>query len=99
MSEIVKPKHYADRPVEVIDEIWSNLGVAGFIPYCLGNTMKYIGRAGLKGEAKQDLGKAIVYLLWGWASVAGHLDEIAPSQWLSRARETAKGFPWEEVFR
>lgn len=99
MSNVVKPAHYADRPIETIDGIWSNLGVKGFISYCIGNVLKYVGRAGLKVDTKQDISKAIVYLLWAWAGVAGHLGTIKPSEWLERAREGAIGWPWEEVIR
>jgi len=55
------PQHYggADNPYEAIKviEAW-DLG------FCLGNTIKYISRAGKKDPAKevQDLNKAIWYL-------------------------------------
>lgn len=62
MSEQVNhPKHYggADNPYEAIKviEAW-NLG------FCLGNTVKYISRAGKKETDKtvQDLEKAKWYL-------------------------------------
>lgn len=62
MSEQVNhPKHYggADNPYEAIKviEAW-NLG------FCLGNTVKYISRAGKKETDKtvQDLEKARWYL-------------------------------------
>jgi len=53
------PKHYggADDPYEAIKviEAW-NLG------FCLGNTVKYIARAGKKDPVLQDLKKARWYL-------------------------------------
>lgn len=53
------PSHYNSGKYEVIDVIedW-NLG------FCLGNTIKYIGRAGKKDPAKmiEDLEKAAWYL-------------------------------------
>lgn len=53
------PKHYggADNSYEAIKviEAW-NLG------FCLGNTVKYISRAGKKGDAVEDLKKARWYL-------------------------------------
>lgn len=60
MSDNVnKPKHYTYSKVETIDaiEAW-NLG------YLLGNTVKYISRAGKKDPSKEleDLRKAQWYL-------------------------------------
>ena len=51
------PKHYTFSKIEVIDaiEAW-NLG------FHLGNTVKYIARAGKKGDALEDLRKAQFYL-------------------------------------
>jgi hypothetical protein len=53
------PKHYGgkDNPYEAIKviEAW-DLG------FCLGNTIKYISRAGKKDETIQELEKALWYL-------------------------------------
>lgn len=53
------PRHYGgkDNPYEAIKviEAW-DLG------FCLGNTIKYISRAGKKGSTIQDLEKAVWYL-------------------------------------
>lgn len=53
------PKHYGgkDNPYEAIKviEAW-DLG------FCLGNTIKYISRAGKKDSTIQDLEKAVWYL-------------------------------------
>ena len=53
------PKHYGgkDNPYEAIKviEAW-DLG------FCLGNTVKYISRAGKKDETMQELEKALWYL-------------------------------------
>lgn len=51
------PSHYTRGGVEVIDaiEAW-DLG------FCLGNTVKYVARAGHKGDALEDLKKARWYL-------------------------------------
>ena len=54
-----QPKHYGgkDNPYEAIKviEAW-DLG------FCLGNTVKYISRAGKKDETIQELEKALWYL-------------------------------------
>jgi hypothetical protein len=60
MKETVNhPAHYggADNPYEVIKviEAWK-------LGFNLGNTVKYIGRAGNKGSALEDLKKAAWYL-------------------------------------
>lgn len=53
---INKPKHYTACPsgVECIE-------IAELLPFCLGNCYKYLHRAGLKGDKKQDLQKAQYY--------------------------------------
>lgn len=53
-----KPSHYiAGRTIEPIDVIedWA-------LGYHLGNTLKYIARAGRKGDPVEDIDKAIWYL-------------------------------------
>lgn len=60
MAEAVNhPAHYggADNPYEAIKviEAWG-------LGFCLGNTVKYISRAGKKGIALEDLKKARWYL-------------------------------------
>jgi len=59
MDNVNHPTHYNVGKIEVIDVIddW-NLG------FCLGNTIKYIGRAGHKDKTKtiEDLKKAAWYL-------------------------------------
>lgn len=59
-SNVNHPSHYADgRKYEPIDVIWDwNLD------FCLGNTIKYISRAGRKDPDKilEDLKKAKFYL-------------------------------------
>lgn len=53
------PAHYggAENPYEAIKviEAWE-------LPFCLGNTVKYISRAGKKGDRLEDLKKAAWYL-------------------------------------
>ncbi len=51
------PRHYTTHPsgVECLD-------VAEHMTYCLGNAVKYIWRAGKKGDAVEDLRKAVTYL-------------------------------------
>lgn len=60
MSESINhPAHYggASNPYEAIKfiEAWE-------LGFCLGNTLKYISRAGKKGVALEDLKKAAWYL-------------------------------------
>lgn len=59
MEQVDRPAHYggASNPYEAIKviEAWS-------LGFNLGNTVKYISRAGKKGEALEDLRKARWYL-------------------------------------
>lgn len=58
MSDAVNhPDHYKSHPsgIECID-------VTMHMNFCLGNAVKYIWRAGLKGDAIQDLEKAKRYI-------------------------------------
>lgn len=51
------PPHYTTHPsgIECIQ-------ISEHMNFCLGNALKYIWRAGLKGDAGEDLRKAIWYL-------------------------------------
>lgn len=51
------PDHYTSGGIETIDFI-----EAKELPYHLGNVVKYIARAGKKGDALEDLKKARWYL-------------------------------------
>ena len=58
LSAVDHPSHYhAQSGVEVIDavEAWG-------LGFCLGNVIKYVARAGHKGDAREDLQKALWYL-------------------------------------
>lgn len=57
MSSIDKPIHYSGNGMQAIDVI-----DAFNLNFNLGNSIKYILRAGKKGDAKEDLQKAIWYL-------------------------------------
>lgn len=57
MEKVDHPPHYNQGEIEVIDAIedWN-------LDFHLGNAVKYIARAGHKGDAKTDIEKAIWYL-------------------------------------
>lgn len=59
-KNVVKPSHYTDSKIEVIDYIEDKK-----LGFNLGNVVKYISRAGKKGRntRKQDLEKALWYLV------------------------------------
>ena len=60
MKDLVNhPSHYGGK-----DNIYEAIKVieAWQLGFCLGNTIKYISRAGKKGDALQDLEKAKFYL-------------------------------------
>ncbi len=60
------PEHYKAGGIETLDFIKAKLNnMANITPYqayCLGNAMKYISRADLKGKFEEDIKKAIFYL-------------------------------------
>lgn len=56
---VTSPDHYNQGKIECIDAIWE----AGFgEAYCIGNALKYLWRAGRKGEKVEDLAKASFYV-------------------------------------
>ena len=56
------PPHYTDGEVECIEAIKSSMSTRQYLGYLKGNIMKYIWRFDKKGNADQDLEKAIWYL-------------------------------------
>lgn len=56
-ERINHPRHYTSHPsgVECID-------VVEHMPFNVGNAVKYLWRAGLKGDAVEDLRKAAWYI-------------------------------------
>ena len=55
------PSHYCSGDIECIDAIASALGHDGLVAFCRGNAIKYLWRAGLKGDMGEDLRKAAWY--------------------------------------
>lgn len=51
------PKHYTEHPSGI-----ECITITEHMSFCLGNALKYIWRADLKGNALQDLEKAVWYL-------------------------------------
>lgn len=56
-DKVNHPTHYQGNGLEAIDVI-----EAFGLGFCLGNAIKYILRAGKKGDRREDLEKAIWYL-------------------------------------
>jgi translation initiation factor 2B subunit (eIF-2B alpha/beta/delta family) len=58
-TQAIQPDHYGgkDNPYEAIKVI-----KAHNLNFCLGNVIKYVLRAGKKGDRAEDLRKAIKYL-------------------------------------
>lgn len=57
MSDAINPSHYRSHPsgIEAIE-------ITEHLNFCIGNAMKYLWRAGLKGDAVEDLKKAEWYI-------------------------------------
>lgn len=72
MSKIDHPNHYNTGNIEVIDAIedWG-------LGFHLGNVVKYVARAGHKGDALEDLEKAQWYLEWLIEKLAEELPPIS----------------------
>ena len=61
---VQRPKHYADKEIEVIDYIQDTLkflDIKGYEAYCWGNVIKYMSRY-TKKNGVQDIEKAIYYI-------------------------------------
>lgn len=56
------PPHYTDGGIETIDYIEAKLTPDQFAGYCIGNALKYLSRAGKKGDQDTDLRKARWYI-------------------------------------
>ena len=67
------PSHYAEgrrfEPIDVIED-WG-------LDFHLGNAVKYISRAGRKGDAREDIEKAVWYLN-RWLERSGGASEDVP---------------------
>ena len=61
-DNVMHPSHYTDGGIEVIEYIRAKLSAEGFEGYCEGNVLKYMSRAGKKGDKVEDLKKASWYL-------------------------------------
>lgn len=65
-NEVKHPRHYLILDTEAIELIHKSLSKEEFRGYCLGNILKYRLRAGKKGDAVEDLAKALEYeKIWG----------------------------------
>jgi len=63
MNEAVyHPSHYMEGAIECIDAIEASMTPVAFKGFLKGNAMKYLWRYEKKGNANQDLQKAIFYL-------------------------------------
>lgn len=56
-NSVEHPVHYTSHPSGI-----ECITVTEHMNFCLGNAMKYIWRAGLKGDAIEDLRKARFYI-------------------------------------
>lgn len=78
-DNVNSPRHYTAGGIETIDYIRAKLSPEQFRGYCLGNVLKYVSRADLKGGA-EDLKKAQTYLRWA-------VDSAAPAKLTEAASE------------
>lgn len=69
MSDAINPTHYQSHPTGV-----QCIEITEHMNFCRGNAMKYLWRAGLKGDALEDLQKARWYLDREIARMTGKSD-------------------------
>ena len=85
MTDLVNhPPHYTSHPsgIEAIQ-------VTRHMNFNLGNAMKYIWRAGQKGDAIQDLEKAMFYIADEIRRLGGNPTRIEKATVLSHLKETS----------
>ena len=69
VDNVNKPSHYLSKSVECID-------ITQGLPFCLGNAIKYIWRAGEKSDLSEDLEKAVWYINRYMQYERGFLQEL-----------------------
>ena len=57
MDPVNHPQHYTSHPSSV-----ECIQITEHFNFCIGNAIKYLWRAGLKGKALEDLRKAVWYI-------------------------------------
>lgn len=61
-EQVNHPAHYTSGGIEVIAYLRAKLTPEEFAGFCKGNALKYLSRAGHKGDATEDLRKAAWYM-------------------------------------
>ena len=56
------PPHYRSGGIETIEYLQAKMTGEQFVGFCLGNALKYLSRAGKKGDFSEDLAKARWYI-------------------------------------
>lgn len=82
-NSVDHPSHYNQYPVEVIDMMIHIFGMEKVIDFCYINAFKYRMRAGLKGDATEDLAKEQWYLEMAF-TLKGALREQGPAGYVSQ---------------
>ena len=74
-NDPVNPHHYKSREIECIE-------LVELLPFCEGNAVKYLWRAGLKGPALEDYKKALWYVNRARAGKALMAHRPRPFNWI-----------------
>jgi hypothetical protein len=67
----INPSHYQGGKIETIDKIADALGPEGLVAFCAGNAIKYLDRAGLKGDDAETVATDFAKAAW-YCQMAAH---------------------------
>ena len=96
-DNVMHPSHYTDGGIEVIEYIRAKLSAEGFEGYCEGNVLKYMSRAGKKGDKVEDLKKASWYLNYLIDFLSETLSPTDPEPPAEKKPKNKSGAPKKDV--
>lgn len=77
-DKVINPPHYCEHPSGV-----ECITIAEHFDFCIGNVIKYVWRAGLKGHSLDDYKKAMWYLQRKIDSLESVRAKITPQDYVS----------------
>lgn len=74
IEQVYHPAHYNLSSIELIDVVWP-------LSFCQGNAVKYLARAGYKGDYQEDIDKAWNYLNYAKEHPGWNVDLSTRIEW------------------